>query len=65
MGLFLHNRIILSEILKKFNVYESFSVKTPIDLNLYLSKNHGEHASQLEYSHIIGNLFIYFFDRYN
>ncbi|XP_073292427.1 uncharacterized protein [Primulina huaijiensis] len=43
-------------VLKRFNVYDSTPVKTPLDVNVNLTKNRGEPVSQLEYSRIIGSL---------
>ncbi|XP_073017894.1 secreted RxLR effector protein 161-like [Primulina eburnea] len=46
----------IETVLKKFNAYDSTSVKMPLDVNVHLAKNRGEPVFQLEYSSIIGNL---------
>ena len=46
----------IEKLLDKFNKDESNNVRTPVDINLHLSKNIGQSISQLEYSRIIGSL---------
>jgi hypothetical protein len=44
------------KILKKFSKCDNNIVKTPIDINVYMSKNKDKRINQLEYSWIIGSL---------
>ena len=56
------DRLILSQshyiekILKKFKHNDSSPMRTPIDVNLHLSKNNGKSLSQQEYAQAIGCL---------
>ena len=42
--------------LEKFKKYNDSPVRTPVDVNLHLTKNKGQGTSQLEYLRIIGSL---------
>ena len=55
-GLILSQSHYVDKILEKFNKNDSGVCKTPVDLNLHLSKNKSESVSQLEYSRVIGSL---------
>ena len=55
-GIILSQSHYVEKILDKFNKYDSSSLKTPIDIILYLAKHTGQPISQLEYSRIIGSL---------
>ena len=46
----------MDKILNKFSKDDSGVVRTPLDVNLHMSKNKGESVSQLEYSRVIGSL---------
>ena len=46
----------VKKVLEKFKKYDDSPVRTPINVNLHLSKNKGQGISQLEYSRIIGSL---------
>ena len=55
-GLVLSQSHYVDKILDKFSNDDSGVVRTPIDVNLHMSKNRGENVSQLEYSRVIGSL---------
>ena len=55
-GLVLSQSQYIKKVLKKFKEYDDSLVRTPIDVNLHLTKNKGQGISQLEYSRIIGSL---------
>jgi hypothetical protein len=55
-GLFFSQSHYIKKVLEKFGRYDDSPVKTPIDVNLHLTKNKGNGISQLEYSQIIGSL---------
>uniref|UniRef100_A0A2N9FGP9 Integrase catalytic domain-containing protein n=1 Tax=Fagus sylvatica TaxID=28930 RepID=A0A2N9FGP9_FAGSY len=55
-GLVLSQSHYIKKVLEKFGRYDDSPVKTPIDVNLHLTKNKGNGISQLEYSQIIGKL---------
>uniref|UniRef100_A0A2N9HXG0 Integrase catalytic domain-containing protein n=1 Tax=Fagus sylvatica TaxID=28930 RepID=A0A2N9HXG0_FAGSY len=55
-GLVLSQTHYIKKVLEKFGRYDDSPVKTPIDVNLHLTKNKGNGISQLEYSQIIGSL---------
>ncbi|KAK1578300.1 hypothetical protein Q3G72_029181 [Acer saccharum] len=55
-GLILSQLYYVDTILEKFNKNDSGVSRTPVDINLHLSKNKGESVSQLEYSRVIGSL---------
>ena len=55
-GLVLSQSHYIKKVLKKFKEYDDSPVRTPIDVNLHLTKNKGQGISQLEYSRIIGSL---------
>ena len=55
-GLILSQAHYIDKILEKFNKSDTNTVRTPVDMNLHLSKNTGEGVSQLEYSQIIWSL---------
>ena len=55
-GLVLSQSHYINKILQKFNKSDMNVARTPVDMNLHLSKNKGEGVSQLEYSWIIGSL---------
>ena len=46
----------MDKILNKFSKDDYGVVRTPLDVNLHMSKNKGESVSQLEYSRVIGSL---------
>ena len=46
----------IEKILKKFNCYAEFPVKTPYDPSIHLKKNNGSSVSQTEYAKIIGSV---------
>ena len=46
----------IEKILDKFNKNDDHLTRTPVDGNLFLSKNVQESISQLEYTQIIGSL---------
>ena len=56
------DRLILSQshyikkVLEKFKEYDYSPARTPIDVNLHLTKNKGQDIYQLEYLRIIGSL---------
>ena len=45
-----HKTHYIDKILEKFNKSDSNVIRTPIDVNLHLSKNGKENISQLKYS---------------
>lgn len=57
-----YDEIVLSQshyfksVLKRFNVYDECSIKTPIDLSLHLVISKGEPVFQLKYSRVINGL---------
>ena len=55
-GLVLSQSHYIKKVLEKFKEYDDSLVRTPIDVNLHLTKNKGQGISQLEYSRIIGSL---------
>ena len=55
-GLILSQSHYIEKLLDKLDKDESNIARTPIDINLHLSKNIGQSISQLEYSRIIGSL---------
>uniref|UniRef100_A0A2N9FGI1 Retrotransposon Copia-like N-terminal domain-containing protein n=1 Tax=Fagus sylvatica TaxID=28930 RepID=A0A2N9FGI1_FAGSY len=55
-GLIFSQSHYIKKVLEKFGRYDDSPVKTPIDVNLHLTKNKGNGISQLEYSQIIGSL---------
>ena len=55
-GLILSQSHYVEKILAKFSKDDTIITRTPVDMNLHLSKNMGEGVSQLEYSRIIGSL---------
>ena len=55
-GLILSQSRYIEKLLDKFDKDESNIARTPVDINLHLSKNIGQSISQLEYSRIIGSL---------
>ena len=55
-GLVLSQSHYVDKILDKFSNDDSGMARTPIDVNLHMSKNRGESVSQLEYSRVIGSL---------
>ena len=55
-GLILSQSHYIEKILDKFDKNNDGVAKTPVDVNLHLSKNTGEGVSQLQYSKIIGSL---------
>ena len=46
----------VKKVLEKFKKYDDSPVRTPVDVNLHLTKNKGQGISQLEYSRIISSL---------
>ena len=55
-GLVLSQSHYVKKVLEKFRKYDDSPIRTPVNVNLYLSKNKGQGISQLEYSRIIGSL---------
>ena len=55
-GLVLSQSHYVDKILDKFSNDDSGVARTPIDVNLHMSKNRGESVSQLEYSRVIESL---------
>ena len=55
-GFVLSQSQYIKKVLEKFKEYDDSSVRTPIDVNLHLTKNKGQGIYQLEYSRIIGSL---------
>ena len=55
-GLVLSQSHYVKKVLEKFKKYDDSLVRTPVDVNLHLTKNKGQGISQLEYLRIIGNL---------
>ena len=55
-GLVLSHSHYVKKVLEKFKKYDDGPVRTPVDLNLHLTKNKGQGISKLEYSRIVGNL---------
>ena len=55
-GLVLSQSHYIKKVLEKFKEYEDSPVRTPIDVNLHLTKNKGQGIYQLEYLRIIGSL---------
>ena len=55
-GLILSQSHYIEKILKKFKQDDNSSTRTPIDVNLHLSKNNGKIISQQEYAQAIGSL---------
>ena len=56
IGLILSQSHYIEKILKKFKQDDSSSMRTPVDVNLHLSKNNGKCLSQQEYAQAIGSL---------
>ena len=55
-GLILSHSHYIEKILKKFKQDDSSPTRTPVDVNLHLSKNNGKSISQQEYAQAIGIL---------
>ena len=55
-GLILSQSHYIEKILKKFKQDDSSPARTPVDINLHLSKNNGKSISQQEYAQAIGSL---------
>ena len=55
-GLILSQSHYIEKILKKFKQNDSSPMRTPVDVNLHLSKNNGKSLSQQEYAQAIGSL---------
>ena len=55
-GLVLFQSHYVKKVLEKFKKYDDSPVRTPIDVNLHLTKNKGQGIYQLEYLRIIGSL---------
>ena len=55
-GLILSQSCYIEKILKKFKQDDSSPTRTPVDVNLHLSKNNGKSISQQEYAQAIGSL---------
>ena len=55
-GLVLSQSRYIKKVLEKFGRYDDGPVKTPVNVNLHLTKNKENDISQLEYSQIIGSL---------
>ena len=55
-GLILSQSHYIEKILKKFKQDDSSPTRTPVDVNLHLSRNTGKSISQQEYAQAIGSL---------
>ena len=55
-GLILSQSHYIEKILKKFKQDDSSPTRTPVDVNLHLSKNNGKSISQQKYAQTIGSL---------
>ena len=55
-GLILSQSHYIEKILKKFKQNDSSLMRTPVDVNLHLSKNNGKCLSQQEYAQVIRSL---------
>ena len=55
-GLVLSQSHYIKKVLEKFKKYNDSPVRTPVDVNLHLTKNKGQGISQFEYLRIIGSL---------
>ena len=55
-GFVLSQSHYIKKDLEKFKKYNDSPVRTPVDVNLHLTKNKGQGTSQLEYLRIIGRL---------
>ena len=55
-GLILSQSHYIEKILQKFKQNDSSPMRTPVDVNLHLSKYNGKRLSQQEYAQTIGNL---------
>ena len=55
-GLILSQSHYIEKMLKKFKQNDSSPTRTPVDVNLHLSKNNGKSISQQEYAQAIGSL---------
>ena len=55
-GLILSQSHYIKKVLEKFKEYDYSPIRTPIDVNLHLTKNKGQDIYQLEYLRIIGSL---------
>ena len=55
-GFVLSQSHYIKKDLEKFKKYNDSLVRTPVDVNLHLTKNKGQGTSQLEYLRIIGSL---------
>ena len=55
-GFVLSQSHYIKKDLEKFKKYNDSPVRTPVDVNLHLTKNKGQGTSQLEYLRIIGSL---------
>ena len=54
-GLILSQSHYIEKIIKKFKQNDSSPMRTPVDVNLHLSKNNGKSLSQQEYAQAIGS----------
>ena len=55
-GLILSQSHYIEKILKKFKQNDNSPMRTPVDVNLHISKNNGKSLSQQEYAQEIGSL---------
>ena len=55
-GLILSQSHYIEKIFKKFKQDDNIPTRTPVDVNLHLSKNNGKNISQEEYAQVIGSL---------
>ena len=55
-GFVLSQSHYIKKVLEKFGRYDDIPVRTPVDVNLHLTKNKGNDISQLEYSRMIGSV---------
>ena len=57
-GIALTQSHYVEKMLKKFNSFDCKPAKTPLELNVHLSKNMGEPVAQEEYAKVIGSLML-------
>ncbi|KAL8544433.1 hypothetical protein ACS0TY_004837 [Phlomoides rotata] len=55
-GITLTQSHYVEKVLKKFNAFNDPPAKTPLELNVHLSKNRGDSIAQMEYARIIWSI---------
>ncbi len=55
-GIVLTQSHYVEQVLRKFNAYDLQPIKSPVEVSLHLSKNHGEPVNQSKYARVIGSL---------